>query len=409
MRRREQGRRSALIVVQNLSVPLDRRVWQEACALRDAAWSVAVICPRESDEPRRRVLDGIRVYTYAPAPPARGVGGFVREFAESWLKTAALSVRAWRDERFTVLQACNPPDTYWLLARLWSVLGVRFLFDQHDLCPEVYEDRFGKRNVLYRMLLRLELATYRSAHALVSSNESYREVAHLRGGWPVEKVHVVRSAPDPDTMNAGPSEPDLRRGQRHLVVYLGVMGPQDGVDRLVLAMRSMRDDLGRDDVQLALLGFGDCEAELRQLVTDVDLDDRVEFVGRADTATIRRWLSSADVGVSPDPPSDFNSRSTMNKVLEYMAHGLATVMYDLTENRRSAGPDAALVVHDASPQALGRAISELLDDGPRRKLMGAAGRHRIETEMRWDAQARTYVEAMEAARVRTRRRGRDHR
>ncbi len=409
MPRRRGGRRSALVVVQNLSVPLDRRVWQEACALRDADWSVAVICPRASDEPRRRVLDGIRVYTYAPAPPARGVVGFVREFAESWLKTAVLSVRAWRDEPFAVLQACNPPDTYWLLARIWSVAGVHFLFDQHDLCPEVYEDRFGTRDVLYRMLLRLELATYRSAHALVSTNESYREVAHRRGGWPIEKVHVVRSAPDPDTMHAGPAEPELRRGRRYLIVYLGIMGPQDGVDRLVLAIRSMRDDLRRDDVQLALLGFGDCEDELKQMTTEDGLDDRVEFVGRADAATIRRWLSSADVGVSPDPPSDFNSRSTMNKVLEYMAHGLPTVMFDLTENRRSAGPDAALVVGDPAPESLAKALSDLLDDQPRRELMGAAARRRIETEMRWDTQARTYVAAMELAVQRTERRGGDAR
>lgn len=409
MRRSRGGGRSALVVVQNLSVPLDRRVWQEATALRDAGWSVAVVCPREGDEPRRRVLEGVRVYTYAPPPPARGVVGYVREFAESWLKTAALSLRAWRDEPFTVLQACNPPDTYWLLARLWAVRGVRFLYDQHDLCPEVYEDRFGRRDLLHRLLLLLESATYRSAHALVSTNESYREVAHRRGGWPVERVQVVRSAPDPDVMRPGPFEPELRRGRPHLVVYLGIMGPQDGVDRLVEAARSLRDDLGRDDVQLALLGFGDCEDELRAQVAADGLDDRVEFVGRADAATIRRWLSSADVGVSPDPPSDFNSRSTMNKVLEYMAHGLPTVMFDLTENRRSAGPEAALVVHDPSPQALARALSELLDDEPRRKLMGAAARLRIETEMRWDVQARTYVEAMELARSRTRRHGLDRR
>ena len=394
-RRRARGRRpSALVIVQNLPVPLDRRVWLESQALRDAGWDVTVVCPRGGDEPTLRTLEGIDIWTYPPPPPARGVGGFIREFAVCWLRTAGLTLRAWRRRPFDVIQACNPPDTYWLLALAWRLRGVRFVFDQHDLCPEVYLDRFGHKNLLYRSLVRLERATYRSAHALISTNESYRQIAVDRGGWRADHVEVVRSAPDPEKMRRVPRDPARRPG--HLVAYLGIMGPQDGVDHLLLAADYLVHDLGRSDVHFVLLGFGDCMADLQATTRKLGLSEYVTFTGRADLTMIEYWLSNADVAVAPDPPSDFNSRSTMNKVLEYMAYELPVVMYDLAENRRSAG-EAALVANQASPTALAAAVAELLDDPQRRAAMGQAGRRRIEERLRWDQQVPHYVAAFERA------------
>ncbi len=386
-----RGSRSpgVLIVVQNLSVPLDRRVWQEARSLVAAGYVVSVICPRGEDEPAFRRLEGVDIYTYAPPPQARGVLGFATEFAYCWLRAALLSLKVARRARFDVLQACNPPDTYWLLGLLHKLRGRRFVYDQHDLCPEVYEARFGARGLLYRMLLMLERATYRTSDAVIATNESYRGVALRRGGLKKTDVAVVRSAPDPDVMYRGEPVPELRHGRAHLVCYLGIMGPQDGVDRLLGAIDVLVHTLGRTDVHFGLLGFGDCLEELRETVRRRELDDVVTFTGRADAGVIHEWLSTADLGVTPDPPNRFNDLSTMNKTLEYMAHELPVVSFALTENSRSAG-EAGLVVDD-DDEALATAIADLLDDPDRRRAMGKVGRARIESQLSWQSQVGTYV------------------
>lgn len=380
-----------LIVVQNLSVPLDRRVWLECQALVAAGHQVSVICPREEGQAAHRTLDDVRIHTYRPAPAMAGVLGYLVEFIWSWLHTAALSVHVRRNEDFDVLQACNPPDTYWLLGRLHRLFGRRrFVYDQHDLNPEVFEARFGRRGPLHRGLLLLEKATYASADHVISTNESYRAIATGRGGLPRGRTTVVMSAPDPDRMRR--QEPDLalKHGREHLVCYLGIMGPQDGVDRLLGAVDHYVNALGRSDAHFALMGFGDCLADLRAQCTALGLDDHVTFTGKVGPPEIARWLSTADLGVTPDPVNDFNDKSTMNKTLEYMAYELPVIGFDLTENRWSAG-EAALVVEDDDDAALARGIAELLDDPQRRARMGAAGRKRIEETLHWSAQAEAYV------------------
>lgn len=363
----------------------------ESLALVEAGFDVAVICPQSEPGQAERVdLDGVRIYTYFPPPQASGVAGFVREFAYCWVKSARLSLRAWREGRFHALQACNPPDTYWLLALLWRIRGVRFVYDQHDLCPEVYEARFHRRGPLWVALRLLERATYATAHHVISTNESYREVAASRGGVRSVGSSIVRSAPDPGRMRPVAPDASLRGGFSYLACYLGIMGPQDGVDRLLDAIAVYVHTLGRRDCRFALLGFGDCLEDLRRQATRLGLDDVVIFAGRADPAMIEHWLSSADIGLAPDPPSTFNDKSTMNKVLEYMAYRLPVVSFDLTENRRSA-QDAARIVDRDDDRAFAEAIAELLNDPQRRADMGRAGRSRIEGAMNWEHQARTYV------------------
>lgn len=381
-----------LVIIQNLPFRIDRRVRSECRALTDAGYRVSVVCPQEGpDEPARFRVDDVTVHSYPPPPPSQGAAGYVREFAVCWWRTARATLRVHRDAPFQVLQACNPPDTFWLLALLWRLRrGVRFVYDQHDLCPEVYLAKFGRRDVLYRALLLLERATYRSADHVISTNGSYQEIARRRGHVDPARSSVVLSTPDADLMRRGDPEPGARDQAEHLVAYVGIMGAQDGVDRLLAAVDHVVHVRERTDVRFALLGFGDALDDLRADCTRRGLDPWVHFTGKVDHAAIGRWLSSADLGVTPDPPSEFNDRSTMNKTLEYMAHELPVVASDLTETRRSAG-EAARYVPGTDPADLGDAILEVLDDPGRARAMGAAGRARIEGELSWRRQAATYV------------------
>lgn len=388
---RRRMKRHVVIIIQNLPLRLDRRVRNECQALLDAGYDVSVICPKaEVSDPAIGDLEGVRVYSYA-APEAQGrLSSYVVEFMVCWLQAARLTLKVHRYHPFDVIQACNPPDTYWVLGSLWKLRGRRFVFDQHDLCPEVYEARFGRRGMLHRLLLLLEWCTYRAADRVISPNPTYQAIAVQRGKVSVESTAVVMSSPDPVRMKRGAAHPELRGGLQHLVCYIGIMGPQDGVDCLVDAIETFVHDLGRRDTRFALLGYGESLLELQAACTNRGLDPWVTFTGRVDHDTLGRWLSIADLGVTPDPPNDFNDRSTMNKTLEYMAHGIAVVATNLSETRRCAG-SAARYVSGRNPLETARAIADLLDDRDARERMGNVGRQRIENDLAWSRQAANYV------------------
>lgn len=400
MARRRRGGPHVLIVVQNLPVPLDRRVWMECKALTGAGYRVSVICPQGDDDSRFERLDGVDIHRYPPPRPATGLASYGWEFAYCWLRTAALALRIFRRDRFDVIQACNPPDTYFALARLFRPLGVRFVFDHHDLCPELYECRDPSRppsRAVLAALRWLERATYRAADHVITTNETYRERAQSRTGKPTGDFTVVRSGPDPNAMRRGNPVPELLGGRRHLCCYLGIMGHQDGVENVVRAAAVVKHDLGREDVQFALLGFGDTLERLRALTTELGLDDVVSFTGRVGPAEIASYLSTAAVGICPDPKTSFNDASTMNKVLEYMAHELPVVSFDLAETQKSAGEAAHYVTWsgdaDADARALAKATLALVDDPRRRLAMGHHGRARIVNGLGWPDQAARYVRA----------------
>jgi glycosyltransferase involved in cell wall biosynthesis len=389
-----------LIVVQNLPVPLDRRVWLECQALIEAGYHVSVICPKGPGDPSYAEIGGVRIWKYRPPPAVSGPLGYAYEFGYCWLRTAWLAVRAWRRERFDALQACNPPDTYWALGLLFRLRGVRFVYDQHDLNPEVFRSRFGEpRGVVsrlqYRLLRWLERRTYQAADHVIATNESYRRVALTRGGRRPADVTVVRSGPNTARMRPVQGRIELRRGRRHLAVYLGIMGPQDGVDVVLRALDVLVHELGKD-MHVALLGFGDCYDSLVELAGTLGLNEHVTFTGRADAQMITEYLSSADIGLSPDPQSPLNDVSTMNKTMEYMSFALPVVAFDLAETRVSAG-DAAVYVKstgDAADDArrYAAAVAELLDDPARRAAMGTAARQRASAELDWAPQRDRYVQ-----------------
>lgn len=386
------SRPRVLIIVQNLPVPFDRRVWLECRALTAADHDVTVICPKTTGDPDRAVLEGVTLLKYRPLAPGGGAAGFVLEYVHSFLATAWLVLRARRAGRFDVLQACNPPDIFWPIARWlrWRD-GTRFVFDHHDLCPELYDSRFPNGPRLPRRgLLALERATFRTADHVVSTNDSYARIAMRRGGRISSEVTVVRTGPDPLRLRRGPEVAALRRGRAHLVAYLGVMGPQDGVDLAVRAAGHVVHGLGRRDVSFTFLGGGDCHADLRALVDELGLTQYVELPGRVPDGTVVDVLSTAEVGLCPDPKNPLNDLSTMNKTMEYMAFGLPVVAFDLKETRVSAA-DAAVYVPDGDVAAYARAIVDLLDDDAARRVMGDSGRARVVRELGWPHQEAGYV------------------
>jgi glycosyltransferase involved in cell wall biosynthesis len=386
-------KRRILIIVQNLPVPFDRRVWLECQALASAGYQVAVVCPKGRGDPAYEVVDDVRLYKYRPYAPGGSKFSFIAEYVYSFLATAWLALKARRRGRFAVMQACNPPDIFWPIAMFFrAVDGTKFVFDHHDLCPELYESRFPDGSRLpYRGLRALERRTHRTADHVISTNDSYRKIAIARSGKAPKDVTVVRTGPDPERLKRGPAEPELRRGRRFLAAYIGVMGPQDGVDIVVRAAEVVVHKLGRSDIAFTLIGSGDCFDELVALRDELGLAGHVEFTGRAPDELVTRILSTADVGLSPDPKNPLNDLSTMNKTMEYMSFELPVVAFDLRETRTSAG-DAAVYVKPNEVQDYAEAIIGLMDDETGRTLLGKFGRARVEQELAWRYQQRRYLD-----------------
>ena len=386
-------RRHILILVENLSVPADRRVWQESRALVDAGFEVTVICPTGANHDREReaVIEGVRILRYPLRTSSGGLLGYLREYTAALWHTLRLAIKVRRAGRIDIVHACNPPDLLFLIALALRPGGTRFVFDHHDLVPELFVSRFpGGGRLLYRLTSYAERLTFAAADAVISTNESYQRVAIERGKMSADRVAVVRSAPDLSRFVEREPDVSLRRGKPYLLAYLGVMGPQDGVDYALRALQLLRDEIGRDDIHCVFMGAGDAFDEMVALSEQLGISDMVDFPGWAGDELIQRCLSTADVCVSPDPQNPFNDVSTMNKVVEYMAMGRPVVSFDLAETRVSAG-DAAVYVDDNDELAFAKAIDALLQDPERRRQMGELGRRRVQQELSWEVSRRTLV------------------
>jgi glycosyltransferase involved in cell wall biosynthesis len=378
-----------LIVVQNLPVPFDRRVWLEATTLARAGYRVSVICPKARGfDASFEVLEDVHIHRYGLPVDAEGPLGFVTEFAWCFVRTAMKTLRVSLLGRgFDVLQVCNPPETYWPLAYFWRLFGKRFLFDHHDLSPEMYRAKFPDGSRLVEAGLRfLERRTFRAADLVITTNGSHRQIAVERGGVPPDDVYIVRSGPDLGRLSVYPPDPAWRKGKRHLLVYLGEICKQDGVDHLVRAVKLLRDELGRDDFHCVLVGGGPHQPSIKAYAEEIGVADLCTFTGRVSDDELCRVLSSADLGVDPDPKNEWSDKSTMNKIMEYMYFGLPIVAYDLTENRLSAGP-AAVYAEANQERDLARHIAGLLDDPARQEQMGAVGRERLRNQLAWEHSA----------------------
>jgi len=379
------GRR-VLIIVQNLPVPFDRRVWLEATTLRRAGYDVSVICPKAKGFTRSyERLEDVHIHRYTIPIDARGSLGFVAEFLWCFVRTLMKSVRiAVRGPGFDVIHACNPPETYWLIGLLWRPFGKRFLFDHHDLSPEMYAAKFGKSTgALFAGLMFLEQMTFRTADVVITTNGSHRQIALDRGNVHAEDVFIVRSGPDLKRLNTYPPDPAWRKGKTYLLVYLGEMCAQDGVDYLIRAVGALRNELGRDDIHCVLVGGGPHQQAMREYAKEQGVAELCTFTGRVSDDDLCRILSSADVAVDPDPKTPWSDKSTMNKIMEYMYFGLPIVAFDLTENRASA-LDAAVYAPANDHREMARSIACLLDDPERRQVMASYGQRRVNEALAWE-------------------------
>ena len=386
-----------LILVENLPSPFDRRVWQEATALRDAGYTVSIICPTGPGcEKRYEALSDIHIWRYPLAIEATGAGGYAIEYATALGWTFYLCWKVLFKRGFDAIHACNPPDLFFLVGAFFRLLGKKFIFDHHDINPELYEAKFGRRDLFYRMLVALEYLTFRTATVSIATNESYRRIAIERGRMPPERVFVVRSGPCLERIRIQPPEPALKRGRRFLVGYVGVMGKQEGIEYLLEAARIIVSEHGRTDVHFGLVGGGTSLPELQQLASELGVSDYVTFTGRVPDSEMLAMLNTADVCVNSDVANDMNDKSTMNKIMEYMALGKPIVQFDLVEGRYSA-QEASLYAKRNDAADLAARILELLENPAQRAAMGAFGRQRIEEALEWRHEIPKLLAAYETA------------
>ena len=386
--------RKILIIVENLPVPFDTRVWQEATTLAANGYTVSVICPTGKGYDREEeTLEGVHIFRHKLPPEGNGAVGYAREYGSALRAELRLAKKIYKEIGFDVIHGCNPPDDIYLVASFFKKYGVRYVFDHHDICPELFEAKFGStKSLLYKSQLWLERQTYRHCTFAFVTNESYRKIAIERDKMPPEKVIVLRSGPRLERMRILPPNPSIRRGYPYMVGYVGVIGQQEGIEYILQAAQYTKQH--ENNVFWGIVGGGPHWEALKKQASDMGLDDCVEFTGRVDDETMLRYLNTADVCVNSDTYNAMNDKSTMNKVLEYMALGKPIVQFDLTEGRFSA-QEASLYAKRNDAVDMAQKIQELLQDPEKRAHMGAYGRNRILNELSWEKTSKALLEGYE--------------
>ncbi|MEH2208929.1 MAG: glycosyltransferase family 4 protein [Nostoc sp.] len=386
--------KKVLIIVENLPVPFDRRVWMEATTLQKSGYEVSVISPTGNGfEKDYEIIEQIHIYRHPLPPEESSVIGYLREYSWAINWQFRLAQKVWRERGFDVIHICNPPDLLFLVAAWFKLFhGISIIFDHHDLSPEMYEAKYRRRDIFYHGLRWAERLTYATADMVISTNESHREVALKRGHKKPEKVFVVRSAPDLSRFRRMPPNPNYRRGRKYLIGYMGVMGEPEGIDYLLRMVYYIVHKKNRSDIHFMLIGSGPMAEKLKELSKELEVNEFVEFTGFKQGEELLERLSSCDVCVEPSPTSAYNENCTMNKILEYMAMGKAIVQFDLREGRRSA-QEASLYAKPNDEIEFAEKILELLDFSERREKLGAEGRRRMEEILEWQYQAPKLLDA----------------
>lgn len=386
-----------LIIVENQAVPLDPRVWREARSLREQGYEVTVLCPKRKGCSRGyEVIDGVRIYRHPMPIEARTPLGYLSEYAFAFTFELLYAVWIYLRHGFEVMQGCNPPDNIFLVAMPFKALGVKYIFDHHDANPELYVSKYRKQGRLYKSLLTLERFCYRFSDVVMVTNESYRDLAISRGCLRPENVFVVRNGPDLRTFKPVSPNPARKRGKRHLVGYVGNMNVQDGLDILLDVAKHVKS-IGRDDVHFTCVGRGPELKTLQRMVQEMELGDTVEFTGRVSDEELIEILSTADVCVNPDRPSEMNDISTMIKIMEYMALGKPIVQFDLKEGKFSAQQASLYASKEKGAPDFAEKIVWLLDRPDERRTMGEFGRKRIEEALAWQYSVPNLVAAYQEA------------
>ncbi len=389
-------KKKILIIVENLPVPFDRRVWQEANALNAAGYQVSIICPTGRNyEKRFEQINGIAIYRHALPLEGSGAMGYLVEYLSAIFWQFVLAIKVYRDRGFDVIQACNPPDTIFLIGLFFKwIVGTRFIFDHHDINPELYIAKFNKKDKFYRLLLLFERLTFKTADFSIATNHSYRQIAIERGKMSPQRIAVVRSGPSLERMKIAPSDEKWKNGRKYLVGYVGVMGEQEGIDHLIEAVRVIVFEKKRQDIQFVLIGDGTMREKLKTIVHGLNLTDYITFTGRVSDGDLVEILNTADICVNPDIANEMNDKSTMNKIMEYMALGKPIVQYDLKEGRYSA-QKASLYAKRNDPGSLAENMVNLIDDPALRSSMGRYGENRVKTELHWGIESVKYLKVYE--------------
>ena len=371
------------MIVENLPSPFDRRVWQEATTLRDANYEVSIICPTgKGFDKKFEIIDGIYIYRHNLPFEADGALGYLVEYSAALFWQFYLSFKVFFGRGFDVIHACNPPDMIFLVGGFFKLFGKKFVFDHHDINPELYVAKFGRKDFFYKLMVFFEWLTFKTADVSIATNESYKKIAIERGKMPASRVHVVRSGPKLDRMRIIDPVLSHKHGKSYLIGYVGVIGKQEGVDHLLRAAKFIVHDCGRNDVHFGIVGGGTELESLKNYTTELGLDHCVTFYGRVSDQVLLEVLNTADVCVNPDVANEMNDKSTMNKIMEYMALRKPIVQYDLVEGRFSA-EGASLYAKGNDEQDMANKIIQLLDSADLRSEMGEIGYQRIKQSLEW--------------------------
>jgi len=378
--------RHVLFIVENNSVPFDRRVWAEARAVREFGYDVSIICPFDRNRrDDRKVIDGIRIYRHPRPVEGLKKWATILEYLTAIIWESLLSIRIFVDRPFSVIHGANPPDHVFLIAMAYRFFGVKFIFDHHDLTPETYFAKYGTKNIVHRILLWMERWTFRTADLVISTNESYKKIAIERGGMNADDVIVVRNGPDTAAMPSASPDPGLLAGFKHLVGYVGIIGKQEGIENLLKAAEHIVRDKHRRDIKFAIVGIGPHLGNLIRQTKAMGLGQTIQFFGYVTDRRLYEILATTDVCINPEFRNDFTDKSTMIKIMEYMCFRKPIVQFHTVESEYTAG-DAAIHVRNNDIVQFAEAILDLLDDPARRKRMGDIGGERIETLLDWRIQ-----------------------
>jgi len=389
--------RRVLIIVENLPSPFDRRVWQEATTLYENGYQVSIICPTgKGYEKKYEIIDGIHIYRHSLPVEADGAVGYLFEYSAALFWEFVLAWRVLLTRGFDVIHACNPPDNIFLIGAFFRLFGKKFIFDHHDINPELYEAKFNRRDIFYKLMRLWERWTFKVATVSIATNESYKKIAIDRGGMDPDKVFVVRSGPQLDRLQILPAVPALKNGRDYLVGYVGVMGKQEGIDYLLRSVQYIVNELGRTDIQFGLVGGGTELNAMIDYAKTLGVEDYVTFTGRVPDQALLEMLNTADVCVNPDVVNEMNDKSTMNKIMEYMALSKPIVQFDLTEGRFSA-KQASLYANKNDEIDMAKKIIVLIDDPVLRKSMGEFGRDRVVNELEWKYEVPKLLQAYDVA------------
>ncbi|MCG8615349.1 MAG: glycosyltransferase family 4 protein [Desulfobacterales bacterium] len=385
-------KKKVLIIVENLPLPFDRRVWQEANTLKNAGHKVSIICPTgKGYEKKFETINGIDIFRHPLPVEGSGALGYLIEYSTALFWEFVLSIKILWKNGFDIIQACNPPDNIFLIGLFYKLLfRKKFIFDHHDINPELYIAKFGRKDFFYKIMLLWERLTFMTADLSIATNESYRKIAIERGKMDPDKVTVVRSGPSLERLRIVPPNLKWKNGRKFMVGYVGVMGQQEGIDHLLQAARILVFEKNRKDIQFVLIGGGTELEDMKALCNESGLDDFVTFTGRIPDEPMVEALCSADVCVNPDIANDMNDKSTMNKIMEYMALRKAIVQYDLTEGRFSARK-ASMYAEKNNPGDMAEKIVYLLENPEVREEMADYGNRRVMEELHWGIEAPKYL------------------